>query len=653
MLSKNWETLSCRLAVGVCVAVLVAACASGGGGNNPGGAGNNPGGGTNPPPATVPVPAAATSGGTPAPAQTAAAGATTPNFFQGSTSIPAGAKFPLLQSAIKVTSTGWSADTATNNGGATLIHTGYGAPSVALSVPSLSLSEKWASADATTLTNLVNAVPGTLALVATAFPYVAAGQWFYWDGTQGTLSEFVTGFQMANMPTTGTATYAGVNNVQGYALHKTDVAVLTGDASLTANFATQKVTGSLTNMTAIDTTAHSAQWNDVAISGSIASGSSSFSGTTSVTSTPSSGFAEKSGATGTVAGGFYGPGALNAAGVWNIGDGTTSAFGTFGANLAPYLVAAAAAASFGTAPVPIMLADTTTTLNTLPHTYLEFPVLLSALQVTPTGVKAVDVGSRASLTVQPLSGCNSGVPCQDYRLSVPSLNLNVEYGMQTSLSGTGSSKVTGPVPSSPSAGQTQTAGTFTLSTYGLNYAAFGVWTSTRGDFGTPSDMGAYTLGYLTPDAAVPTTGTATYTGTGTAYGVVVIPGGGSVNGARVSGDVSMDANFATGKISGALSNMRAGVDSMPIPGGTANTSTTTPWNSVSLSADIAAGKNAFSGTTAASSAPTGTYSLKSTATGTVTGAFYGPLANEVGAVWTLSNPDGSGAAIGTFGGTKR
>ena len=65
------------------------------------------------------------------------------------------------------------------------------------------------------------------------------------------------------------------------------------------------------------------------------------------------------------------------------------------------------------------------------------------------------------------------------------------------------------------------------------------------------------------------------------------------------------------------------------------------------------GTNSFSGSTGAATAPAGTYTLKGTANGHIDGAFYGPNANELGAVWTLSNGDGTGAAIGVVGGTKQ
>ena len=55
----------------------------------------------------------------------------------------------------------------------------------------------------------------------------------------------------------------------------------------------------------------------------------------------------------------------------------------------------------------------------------------------------------------------------------------------------------------------------------------------------------------------------------------------------------------------------------------------------------------FTGTTAATTSPGTVGSMSSSATGTFAGAFFGPSAQELGAVWTLH--DGTSTAIGTIG----
>jgi hypothetical protein len=100
----------------------------------------------------------------------------------------------------------------------------------------------------------------------------------------------------------------------------------------------------------------------------------------------------------------------------------------------------------------------------------------------------------------------------------------------------------------------------------------------------------------------------------------------------LAGDATLQTNFGTGTITGSLTNM------------TANGA---PWNSVSLAGTISGGQNYFSGTSGVSSAPAGPYSLSGSATGTFAGLFFGPNAQELGAVWTLF--DGTNAAAGTIG----
>ncbi len=104
----------------------------------------------------------------------------------------------------------------------------------------------------------------------------------------------------------------------------------------------------------------------------------------------------------------------------------------------------------------------------------------------------------------------------------------------------------------------------------------------------------------------------------------------------IVGDASITANFGSGAINGSFTQM------------TVINSTATNkelWNDVSVTANIAMGSSRFSGTTAAASAPGTPMSLSGSATGSINGAFYGPAAQNLGAVWTLS--DGTGSAIGT------
>jgi hypothetical protein len=73
-----------------------------------------------------------------------------------------------------------------------------------------------------------------------------------------------------------------------------------------------------------------------------------------------------------------------------------------------------------------------------------------------------------------------------------------------------------------------------------------------------------------------------------------------------------------------------------------------PWNNVAFNSTITG--SAFSGTTSVTSAPGSAGSLGAGATGTLEGHFFGPTAQEAGAVWTLF--DGTKAAIGTLTGKQ-
>lgn len=173
----------------------------------------------------------------------------------------------------------------------------------------------------------------------------------------------------------------------------------------------------------------------------------------------------------------------------------------------------------------------------------------------------------------------------------------------------------------------------------LDWTRVGSWSTGGGvwDYdGLDGRSGVYVVGYETPASAMPASGSATYTGA--AQAIVFVPGTNS--GAircdcviyQVSGNASFSANFGARTLTGALTNM-AFDDGWG--GGIA-------WNDVAFTSTIAGG--AFSGTTSVTSAPSG--SLAANATGTLEGRFFGPSAQEAGAVWTLF--DGTRAAIGTL-----
>jgi len=257
--------------------------------------------------------------------------------------------------------------------------------------------------------------------------------------------------------------------------------------------------------------------------------------------------------------------------------------------------------------------------------------------VTQTSVSDASITS-GTLTFQ---GVTSGK--QAFELKIPSINLDAP-------------NLTGGTTATLSDGST--AGIANIAMGALNYASMGVWRYFDKS-GINGWQGALLTGYQTQTGHVPTSGSATFIGQrGTAQGdakaggvegAIWVPSGGgpAMSGSGLSGNATLNINFATGSVDGQLTNMTVGTG-----GGT-----TVPWNNVSLTGSLS-GAN-LSGTTATSGPPAGSgffpQGMSSAATGTFKGAFYGPTANEVGAIWSLSEStvDGGKSAIGVIAATHQ
>jgi hypothetical protein len=158
----------------------------------------------------------------------------------------------------------------------------------------------------------------------------------------------------------------------------------------------------------------------------------------------------------------------------------------------------------------------------------------------------------------------------------------------------------------------------------LSYVTFGNWidiTGANNDFAT----GYVVFGIPTLTDAMPSTGGGSYAGqtAGT-----MIDGSGTVY--TVSGFGTLTANFSAGTVNGDFNKM-----------GALNvlTKTVVPWRDFTTTGTISG--NAFSG-------PAATKDGK--LTGGHAGGFFGPAANEIGGVWTLT---GAGeTATGAFVGKK-
>lgn len=158
--------------------------------------------------------------------------------------------------------------------------------------------------------------------------------------------------------------------------------------------------------------------------------------------------------------------------------------------------------------------------------------------------------------------------------------------------------------------------------FGWEYQSFGVWSTGRTT--SSGSAGVMSVGAPTAGAAIPTAGTATFTGT--SNGVYVDAAG---LGYQVDSDVSVNANFAARTL--VLSNT-----------GTVTSrdffATTSSAPNLNLTGTLAyaAGTNSFAGT----------LTNGGTLTGTSTGRFYGPNAEELGGVFILKASSG----IETYGG---
>jgi hypothetical protein len=159
---------------------------------------------------------------------------------------------------------------------------------------------------------------------------------------------------------------------------------------------------------------------------------------------------------------------------------------------------------------------------------------------------------------------------------------------------------------------------------GWNYQSFGVWNTASAGGGA---MHASSFGVPTPASAVPTSGTATFTGK--LAGLYVSPSG---QGSAAAADLSVRADFRTRSLvfgsSGTVvtRDLRAPVAA--------------PGLNLSGTLTYQPGSNAFSGTLR---------NAAGTMSGTTSGKFYGPAAQELGGAFNLRASGTSEAFTGAYG----
>lgn len=164
-------------------------------------------------------------------------------------------------------------------------------------------------------------------------------------------------------------------------------------------------------------------------------------------------------------------------------------------------------------------------------------------------------------------------------------------------------------------------------TLGWNYQSFGVWAVD----GAPMQVGAMSAGAVTPATAVPTMGSATFTGHA---GGFYFDGTGS----RLTTDAQMSAvtNFSSRTIDFSTTGTMVST--------TANPPATSARPELNLSGNLSygSGSSQFSGNVS---------TANSALSGNASGRFYGPNAEEMGGVYGLSGSNGA-RMVGAFGGKR-
>jgi len=155
----------------------------------------------------------------------------------------------------------------------------------------------------------------------------------------------------------------------------------------------------------------------------------------------------------------------------------------------------------------------------------------------------------------------------------------------------------------------------------LNFSSFGAWDTNTIAPNVTGGFGVIASGQNTPVGAMPTSGTATYTGGTTGF----LQTSATSAETRIRGTATVTANFGTAAITSAFN----------IPG---------QFNFIGTGS-IVGGTNTYTGSTTTTSVANS--ALPAAMLGDLRGAFYGPAAQETAGTWTLKG--GQAQAIGAFG----
>ena len=450
----------------------------------------------------------------------------------------------------------------------------------------------------------------------------------------------------ANLPTTGSAVYTGI--ASGVYANSAGSGYFGGSASLSANFASNSISGSISDIRVTPSISGpvTGSMNAISLSGTISGGT--YAGTATAASTAGTA-AAITGAAGTFGGGFYGTSASETTGIFSLTGGASNAqlIGSFGAwqsyasanassavnTLASLANGTALTATVGSGLVTAtytqsstggtLAADTTNKSNASIVLYSNGAIDLNAPNIPYVGATSTSATlqtvSYAASSFQLASSATAASPVQG------TTNLLLPFGTQEA-------SATSIVAGSPPTASNQVTMYRMGAAVGLQYSDFGVWQTTAvtpagAAAGTlKSSFGLYGTGVATPTSQMPTTGSALYTGT--AYGVMQVTptGGGQTYVSALTAPISLTANFAAATMTGSITPI-----SYQLADGLTTAGTTV--QTIALAGTI----------TGAGFAGTATYN---TATGTFGGGFYGPNAKEIAGTFTV------GTAVGAFGAHK-
>lgn len=302
--------------------------------------------------------------------------------------------------------------------------------------------------------------------------------------------------------------------------------------------------------------------------------------------------------------------------------------------------------NYGLNPGPLVMATTQDATPTFGGATLagfptgKFPALQSALTTSGGAIGGASTIDTATLTIENNGpkNCTFSQSCAtQFKLYLPTAQLTVS----------------GTIPATLAMDTTTTfnpdsSKVLVLRTSGWDYLTYGTWALAPTATSLPTDAGSFVAGYVTPTASIPISGQAHYIATNPgSTGRVFVVNSGKVISASLTGYPTLDVDFGTGTVTGAIRNISTTRDDTP------NAMPSEGFHDILITASIVSGAPAISGTTSSAKSNIGNpFALKDTATGKISGGFYGPNANEIGAVWTLSNGDGTGFAVGAFASLK-